>query len=127
MQIKAECISSDLLTITSPFQLRKRRVETKVVLGNCTIEADQTLIRYVAKAHSWYQAIKRGCSFDDIADKEGVSAQRIRQLIGIAFLAPDIVRQILEGKQPVSLTSEWLQRNNIPSCWEHQRQLIASL
>jgi hypothetical protein len=45
----------------------------------------------------------------------------------MAFLAPDLMRSILIGSQPLELTSEWLQRNPLPAEWQEQRRIIASL
>lgn len=48
-------------------------------------------------------------------------------MIDLAFLAPDIIRDVLDGKQPVGFTSEWLLRHDLPSDWQDQRALIATL
>lgn len=45
--------------------------------------------------------IKAGETFSEIAASEDTSNRRIQQLIGLAFLAPDIVRDVLEGRQPI--------------------------
>ncbi len=43
----------------------------------------------------------------------------------LAFLAPDIVQAILEGRQPVDLTAARLMRlSNLPASWEDQRRLL---
>jgi hypothetical protein len=34
---------------------------------------------------------------------------------------------IIEGRQPISLTSEWVLRNSLPGDWQDQRTLIATL
>ena len=44
-----------------------------------------------------------------------------------AFLAPDIVRAIVEGRQPVGLTSSYLLHHPLPDDWEKQRVLVATL
>ena len=48
-------------------------------------------------------------------------------MIDLAFLAPDIVRDVIDGKQPLGFTSEWCLRNDLPSDWQEQRALLASL
>ena len=48
-------------------------------------------------------------------------------MIDLAFLAPDIVRAILEGRQPTGLTSDWLLRHALPSNWSWQREVLATL
>ncbi|UYV38327.1 hypothetical protein N4R57_04585 [Rhodobacteraceae bacterium D3-12] len=48
-------------------------------------------------------------------------------MIDLAFLAPDVVRDVMEGKQPVGFTSDWCLRHELPSDWDEQRQMIAAL
>jgi len=48
-------------------------------------------------------------------------------MIDLAFLAPDIVRSIIEGRQPIGLTSGWLLRHDLPSDWDRQRAIVATL
>ena len=57
------------------------------------------LLRNVAKAHHWFEMLKQGQSFAEIAQQEKLSARRIQQLMDHAFLAPDITRSIIAGKQ----------------------------
>jgi len=45
----------------------------------------------------------------------------------LAFLAPDIVRAIAEGRQATGLTSDWLLRHDLPSDWDCQRAIVATL
>ena len=47
--------------------------------------------------------------------------------IGYAFMAPDIVRAIVDGRQPVGLTSSYLLHHPLPDDWEEQRALVATL
>ncbi|WP_299877793.1 hypothetical protein [uncultured Sulfitobacter sp.] len=90
-------------------------------------DRDETLIKNIAKAHVWYERIKAGETFSDIAATETTSKRRIQQMIDLAFLAPDILRDVIEGKQPIGLSSDWCLRHEIPSDWSEQRQLIAAL
>lgn len=48
-------------------------------------------------------------------------------MIDLAFLAPDIVRDVIDGKQPLGFTSEWCKTHVLPSDWGDQRALIATL
>ena len=46
-------------------------------------------------------------------------------MIPLAFLAPDIVEAILEGRQPVELTAARLIRVcDLPALWAEQRQSL---
>ncbi len=120
-------MNEEALTFTLPFQTRKRGVETKLIIGHVEPETDQTLIRNLAKAYKWFGMIKAGYTFDEIIKQEGTSRRRIQQITELAFLAPDIVQMISEGRQPIGLTSEWLLRYILPNDWQDQRALIATL
>jgi len=127
LQIETDRLIPEALTITRPFQMRKRGVETKLVIGDKSPELDDALIRNIAKAHHWLAMIKSGKTFNEIAAIEITSKRRIQQVIEWALLAPDIVRMIVEGRQPVGLTSNWLLRHSLPVDWNDQRQLITTL
>jgi hypothetical protein len=50
----AEELMLDMLTITTPFQLRKRGVETKLIFADAPKERDEILVKNIANAHHWY-------------------------------------------------------------------------
>jgi site-specific DNA recombinase len=84
-------------------------------------------IRNIARAHVWFEAIKAGQTFDEIAAAAGTSKRRVQDMVGLAFLAPDIVRDVLEGRQPSGFTSDWCKAHELPSDWPGQRALLATL
>ena len=47
-------------------------------------------------------------------------------MIDLAFLAPDITRDVLDGKQPIGFTSDWCLRHPLPADWSELRTLLAS-
>jgi site-specific DNA recombinase len=49
------------------------------------------------------------------------------QVIDLAFLAPDILKLIVQGDQPLGLTAKWLGINPMPSDWQAQRRIVAAL
>jgi site-specific DNA recombinase len=122
-----KAINSDALSFSIPFQFRKRGVETRLVIGSDQKRAvDEILIRNIAKAHQYFEAIKQGETFEEIAASENLSKRRILQVIDLAFLAPDIVTSILQGDRPVGLTARWLGQNPLPSDWQAQRRIVAA-
>ena len=127
LDIETEGLKDDMLSIASVFQLRKRGVETKLVFADQPTGRDETLIRNIAKAHVWFEKIKIGQTFDQIAKTEQISKRRIQQMIELAFLAPDIIRNVLDGNQSVGFTSDWCLRHALPSDWSAQRELISTL
>src|SRR6056297_922052 len=118
---------SEALTITAPFRTRRRGVETKLILGDAPRETDQRLMENIARANDWFDQLKAGRTYAEIAQSAGTSKRRVQQMTDLAFLAPDIVRAIAEGRQPVGLTSDWLLRHDLPSDWDRQRAIVATL
>lgn len=88
---------------------------------------DHRLVREVLRAIRWFNALSSG-SFSSIralAQYEGCSESLITHRVRLAFLAPDIVEAILEGRQPKSLTQKrLLDAYPLPLCWEEQRNLL---
>ncbi|MEP3046353.1 MAG: hypothetical protein ABJL55_01030 [Roseibium sp.] len=125
-------INPVILQTALAFTRRKRGVEAKLIIGSdrdnfaasSAAPKDQTLIRNIKAANRWYQAVQKGQSFTEIANREGTSANTVQRVISLAFLAPDIVRDILRGKQPVALTSDWLLRQTLPGDFDKQRDII---
>ncbi len=125
--IDARRIAGDLPAIQSPFRTRKRGVETKIILNGVARAVDETLLANIASAHAWYGMLKAGKTFADISRETGTSKRRIQQMLDLAFLAPDIIRDALEGRQPVGFTSDWCLRHELLIDWQAQRNLIATL
>lgn len=88
LAIATERLRPEHLTIEAPFRIRRRGVETKVVLGDRAPDLDKVLIRNIVKARAWFEALSRGEADREIAEREGVWKQRIQQLLPLAFLAP---------------------------------------
>ena len=60
-----------------------------------------------------------------IAEAEGVSPSYVTRLLRLAYLAPDIVTAIIDGRQPPGLTANTLMKNTrLPFRWEAQRKRL---
>ena len=127
LDIDVDALNADVLQIAAPFQIRKRGVETKIILAETPDNKDEALIRNIALAHHWLQRIKAGETFGDIARADSISKRRVQHMIDLAFLAPDIIRDVLMGKQPLGFTSDWCKARTLPSDWQDQRALLATL
>ncbi|MDF1668806.1 MAG: recombinase family protein, partial [Roseovarius sp.] len=127
LNFEPEAIAEDALTLSAPFQLRKRGVETKLVFADEPGNRDEVLIRNIAMAHCWYQQIKDGKTISEIAAASGTSNQRVQQMIELAFLAPNVVKDVLNGQQPSGFTSNWFKQLGLPTGWQDQRDLLATL
>lgn len=125
--VAVDRISCDHLSFEAKFQHRKRGVETRLILADTPGTRDDTLFRNIALAHRYFEMIRSGKTYAEIADVEGTSKRRIQQLVELAFLAPDVIRKVWEGEQPMGLTSEWLKSHSLPQMWTEQRALINTL
>ena len=74
-----------------------------------------------------FDLIRSGKTYAEIAEAEGASKRRVQQLIELAFLAPDIVRDVWDGGQPVGLTSHWLKSHAFSPVWTAQQDLFRVL
>jgi len=60
-----------------------------------------------------------------LAKRDKVDPGDIGKALDLAFLAPDIVEAILDGRQPADLTATRLRRlTNLPAAWSEQRRLL---
>jgi hypothetical protein len=57
-----------------------------------------------------------------LVERHGVDQGDVSRLLPLAFLAPDIVEAILEGRQPIELTAARLKRMRLPLSWTEQRR-----
>tara|TARA_R110001592_G_scaffold222022_1_gene477037 strand:- start:1034 stop:2581 length:1548 start_codon:yes stop_codon:yes gene_type:complete len=135
--IVAEQIEIDLgegALLNVPISLRRRGVETKLVLDSDTYSRppspDPSLIKVVARSFRWNRWLIDGevSSIDEIASKEQVSRPYVVRILKAAGLAPDIVHAIVGGTHPVNLTAEKLTRiKSWPRAWQEQRGVIDQL
>jgi site-specific DNA recombinase len=66
-----------------------------------------------------------GISIADLAMRERLSPSYVAMLLRLTFLAPDITRAILEGRQPGGFTAQQLQTHAaLPLAWPEQRQAL---
>ena len=63
----------------------------------------------------------------EIAAEEGMSSSYVTRLLRLAFLAPDIVTAIVNGRHPPQLTANRLMDDTrLPLDWTAQRELLCS-
>ena len=84
--------------------------------------ANHALVLAIARARTWMHDLRSGKYADtmDIARRFKLNNAHVRRLLRFAYLAPDIIEAIIEGRQPHSLTVTRLLRG-IPCSWSEQR------
>jgi len=88
---------------------------------------DQMLMIAVAAGRRWFAELADGKarSVTELAQRHEVNRTSISRLMPLAFLAPDIVEAILNGRQPIELTVSRLKQNgDLPVSWQEQRKLL---
>lgn len=100
-------------------------METKLLLEGDVIPRDETLLRNIAKGHAFLDMITSGQSIQQIAEVNDLSVRRVQQTLEFAFLSPDVVRQVIEGRQPEFLTADWCLKHEIPVGWPDQSRLFS--
>jgi site-specific DNA recombinase len=94
-----------------PVRFRRRGVEAKLVVPGQHHDApefDANLVKAVVRAHEWFGRIVRGEAdgIGAIARAERLDRAYVTRVLCLAFLAPEITKGILEGRQPTELTAK---------------------
>jgi DNA invertase Pin-like site-specific DNA recombinase len=120
-------INQAALTLIGDFTLRRRGVEARLVFGDTSPGVDGTLLKTVAQGWAWFEEIKAGMTMQAIADREGVTQRRVAHLVDLAFLAPDIIQAIVDGRQSATLTADSLVKSRHRIIWADQRAWISAI
>lgn len=118
------------VTIESHFTLRRRGIETKLVLADSSVKnasPDDGLKALLAKAHHYLRQLTDGSGrgVSEVAAANKVDRSDFTRILRMAFLAPDMVDRILNGSQPVELSAQSLSRlAELPHSWANQRALL---
>jgi hypothetical protein len=77
---------------------------------------DAALIKAIARGRAWFDelATGRAPSLQALAKRDGITRRYIRRLVGLAFLSPELVEAILQGRHPVALTATRLTELDLP-------------
>ncbi len=88
---------------------------------------DPGLVRLIVRAHALKEELISGggLCLREIARREGVESSYFTRIIRLTFLAPDITKAILNGRQPPGLTASQLMRDTrFPLDWKEQRNFL---
>ena len=94
-----------------------------IIEGSTTNTPDPTLLKLLVKALDLRDKLLagRGASLELIAGRENVNSSYATRLLRLAFLSPEIVRQILDGRHPPTLTARRLLLDTrLPLAWKDQ-------
>ena len=122
---------SDFYLLTIPARLLRNRgslcLHLQVDGVDHPTNIDPILVRLIAQARAWFQQLLKGDrrSLREIARHEGVNESYVGHLLDLAFLSPEIVANVLEGRQPAWLTGTKLKSLcPLPLDWDQQHELM---
>jgi DNA invertase Pin-like site-specific DNA recombinase len=127
---RTEDITDKIISISHPMSLRRRGVETKMVLTNGPAASrlpDKKLIELVGRAHTFLDRLTSGKSnsLTEVASAYQTDLSEVSRLLPLAFLSPKIVTCIVTGTQPVEFTALRMSRvAELPISWREQEALL---
>jgi len=120
--------NEDPITITVPVRISRSGRPGKMLISEFDLDHSRpqinpSMVRAIVRAHRWNQQVRAGRSISEIAKQESLHRSYIGQVLPLAFLAPDIVEAIFEGRQPPDLKVEHL-LSALPVDWQAQRHSL---
>lgn len=94
--------------------------------SNATPAHDAPILKALTKAFHWQRLLDEGLaeSGSDIARREGLHPTTVTELLRLTLLSPSLVRAILDGRQPRTLSLLWLKNHALPLDWDDQHELF---
>jgi hypothetical protein len=117
---------SQWLSLGVPARLKRTGMEVRLIVEgrdpyDSRTRPDPSLIRLIVKAHQLHDKLVHsgGQSLESIAAQEGMTGSYFTRVVRLAWLAPEITRAILNGRQPAGLTAANLLRESwrLPVEW----------
>jgi site-specific DNA recombinase len=120
--------AADIIVLPIAAQLKRAGLGQRLIIENQHhATPDATLIRLLAKTFALRDQLfgGNGVTTRDVATAQSTTSSYATRLLRLTFLAPDIVRAILDGKQPATLTSRRLMADTrLPFAWAEQRDRL---
>ena len=119
------------LILTVPARLQRTGMETRLLIEASGAKhrrtADRSMLRLLAQAQRFNGMVLRGdgTSIGDLATEAGVSSSYFTRVLKLSFLAPDVVRAILDHEHPPELTARHLSLMiTLPNAWSQQTSML---
>ncbi len=83
----------------------------------------------LSRAFHWQRLLDEGrvASGSEIARSEGLHPTTVNELLRLTLLSPRVVRALLAGEQPRTLSLIWLKNNEVPWSWDDQERLFGRM
>ena len=117
------------ITVYIPISFQKRGGRKYIIAPDAIPEEyrppkeSSSILKAIAQAFYWREMIESGevISVTDLARKIDMNESYIARVLRLSLLAPDIIRALVEGRQPRTLTLLELFKP-IPLDWNEQRE-----
>jgi hypothetical protein len=125
-------ISADGETITVhiPLTFRKRGGRKLVVTPDGAAWAprprvDNAMVKALARAFRWRKMLDEGvhATLEDLARAKAVAPSYVSRVLRLTLLAPDLIEEILDGRQPADVGLDDL-LEKLPLEWVDQRAAL---
>lgn len=119
----------EIVSLTVPVDFKRSGFELRLIVPGKETAArpDTSLVRLLARAHQMRDRLVADPdqTITQLAEQVRLTASYLTRLLRLAFLAPDIVTAILEGRQPLELSANKLMADTrLPIEWVGQRQML---
>jgi site-specific DNA recombinase len=118
-----------VLELTDEFRVLRRGGELSVIVpesdSGCQGKPVPSLVKAVARAHSWYEQIVTGevSTVGQLAKKSGLTRRYVRRILQCANLSPQVTEALLTGKHRPNLTLKEI-LGKVPLSWGDQEDRI---
>jgi hypothetical protein len=118
--------------LSSPARFRRAGLGIRMLIDGPgspgrAAKPDPKLIKLLARAHLFHRKLGESSAahLDDIATGLGLTRSYLTRVVRLSYLAPDLTRQILEGRHPRDLTAQkLLSHSRLPLGWPEQRAIL---
>lgn len=125
------CEHKATVNFSIPARLKRTGMETRFLIEGSGSgprrQPDRSMLRLLARAQHFNTMIMRGESktIAELASEAGVTASYFTRILRLSFLAPQIVRTILDDRHPPELSSKRLSlASRLPNNWADQMRLL---
>jgi len=112
--------------------LKRTGMETKLLIqgsrGPRKNKTDRSLLRLIGQAHRYREildAAEPNTSMAEVAKHAGVSSSYFTRVLRLSFLAPDITKMILQGRQPHEFNAKMIMsQGKLSPSWDKQKEQL---
>ena len=115
------------IILTVPARLQRTGLEMRLLIEGAGSgprrDPDRSLLRLLARAQHFNTMVleARGRTITELAGEAGVTPSYFTRVLRLSFLAPDVVKTILQGRQPITLTAASLvSGSGLAAAWPDQ-------